>query len=120
MQADVSRGADVKTLVAEISRRLAIAELSRKVQVPGDDGLDPEFPQRYTSIIEVDARGEFAVRVPAAPMRYTVGVVAPGLPSNTGVSSGFATSASTSAGPYSRWLEGATRPPKAWVSACIP
>lgn len=42
----------------------AIDALSRLVQVPGDDGLDPEFPERYTSIMEVDARGQtFSKRV---------------------------------------------------------
>lgn len=35
----------------------AIASLSSKVHVPGDDGLDSEFPARYTSIMEVEARG---------------------------------------------------------------
>jgi 2-methylcitrate dehydratase PrpD len=35
----------------------AIAALSDKTQVLGDDDLDPEFPERYTTIIEVDARG---------------------------------------------------------------
>jgi len=33
----------------------AIEALSQKVQVLGDEGLDHEFPDRYTSIIEVDA-----------------------------------------------------------------
>jgi 2-methylcitrate dehydratase PrpD len=36
----------------------AIDMLSRKVQVLGDDELDPEFPDRYTTIIEVDSRGQ--------------------------------------------------------------
>ena len=31
-----------------------IAALSERVQVLGDDELDPEFPERYTTIIEVD------------------------------------------------------------------
>ncbi len=35
----------------------AIAALSSKVQVPADEGLDSEFPARYTSIMEVEARG---------------------------------------------------------------
>ena len=34
----------------------AIAALSEKTDVLADDALDPEFPTRYTSIIEVDAR----------------------------------------------------------------
>jgi 2-methylcitrate dehydratase PrpD len=42
----------------------AIAALSEKVQVIGDDALDPEFPNRYTTIIEVDAKGStFSRRV---------------------------------------------------------
>lgn len=45
----------------------AIAALSQKVDVPGDDGLDPEFPERYTTIIEVDSGGTtFSRRVPYA------------------------------------------------------
>jgi 2-methylcitrate dehydratase PrpD len=35
----------------------AIAALSEKTQVLGDDELDPEFPARYTTVLEVDARG---------------------------------------------------------------
>ena len=35
----------------------AIAMLSQKVQVLGDGELDHEFPDRYTTIIEVDSRG---------------------------------------------------------------
>ena len=34
----------------------AIAALSAKTSILADDDLDPEFPARYTSIIEVDAR----------------------------------------------------------------
>lgn len=36
----------------------AIDDLSRKVQVLGDDELDHEFPDRYTTIVEVDTRGQ--------------------------------------------------------------
>jgi 2-methylcitrate dehydratase PrpD len=44
-----------------------IAALSAKTQVLADDGLDPEFPERYTTIIEVDSRGStFSRRVPYA------------------------------------------------------
>jgi 2-methylcitrate dehydratase PrpD len=35
----------------------AIAALSERTQVLGDDDLDPEFPERYTTVLEVDARG---------------------------------------------------------------
>jgi 2-methylcitrate dehydratase PrpD len=35
----------------------AIAALSKVTQVLGDDDLDPEFPERYTTVLEVDARG---------------------------------------------------------------
>ena len=35
----------------------AISSLSQKVQVLGDDELDREFPDRYTTHIEVDSRG---------------------------------------------------------------
>jgi 2-methylcitrate dehydratase PrpD len=35
----------------------AISALSEVTQVLGDDDLDPEFPARYTTVIEVDARG---------------------------------------------------------------
>ena len=42
----------------------AIAALNAKVQVLGDDELDAEFPERYTSITEVDSGGEtFSRRV---------------------------------------------------------
>ena len=45
----------------------AIAALGEKTRVLGDDGLDPEFPERYTTIVEVDARGTtFRRRVPYA------------------------------------------------------
>jgi 2-methylcitrate dehydratase PrpD len=35
----------------------AIDALTRKVQVFGDDELDSEFPERYTSIVEIDSKG---------------------------------------------------------------
>jgi 2-methylcitrate dehydratase PrpD len=35
----------------------AIRALGGKTRVLGDDDLDPEFPERYTTILEVDARG---------------------------------------------------------------
>lgn len=35
----------------------AIAALHDRVAVLGDDELDPEFPERYTSVTEVDSRG---------------------------------------------------------------
>jgi 2-methylcitrate dehydratase PrpD len=45
----------------------AIAALSEKVQVLGDDELDSEFPARYTTIIEVDSGGStFSRRIPYA------------------------------------------------------
>ena len=44
-----------------------IAALSDKIQVLGDDGLDVEFPERYTTIIEADHGGHtFSRRVPFA------------------------------------------------------
>jgi 2-methylcitrate dehydratase PrpD len=44
-----------------------IAALTRKVAVFGDDELDPEFPERYTTILEVDANGStYRRRVPYA------------------------------------------------------
>jgi 2-methylcitrate dehydratase PrpD len=45
----------------------AVAAMAEKIQVLGDDGLDPEFPDRYTTIVEVDASGAtFRRRVPYA------------------------------------------------------
>ena len=45
----------------------AIASLSQRTQVLADDGLDPEFPARYTTIIEVDCHGRtLSKRVPYA------------------------------------------------------
>jgi 2-methylcitrate dehydratase PrpD len=35
-----------------------IAALTAKVTVFGDDDLDPEFPERYTSVVEVDSKGK--------------------------------------------------------------
>lgn len=40
----------------------AIAALSEKVQVLGDDELDTQFPERYTTIIEVDSGGSTFTR----------------------------------------------------------
>jgi 2-methylcitrate dehydratase PrpD len=45
----------------------AIAALTKKVTLLPDDGLDAEFPDRYTSIIEVDSNGStYSRRVPYA------------------------------------------------------
>lgn len=45
----------------------AIAAIVDKVAVFGDEDLDSEFPERYTSVIEVDANGStFSRRVPYA------------------------------------------------------
>jgi 2-methylcitrate dehydratase PrpD len=45
----------------------AIANILDKVSVFGDDDLDSEFPERYTSVIEVDANGStVSRRVPYA------------------------------------------------------
>ena len=45
----------------------AIVALVDKVAVFGDDDLDPEFPERYTSVIEVDTNGStFRRTVPYA------------------------------------------------------
>lgn len=42
----------------------ALADLTAKVQVLGDDELDAEFPERYTTIVEVDTgRGTLSRRV---------------------------------------------------------
>ena len=44
-----------------------LAAIVEKVAVFGDDDLDSEFPERYTSVIEVDANGStFRRRVPYA------------------------------------------------------
>lgn len=40
----------------------AIAALTARTQVLADDDLNPEFPERYTTLVEVDARGQTFTR----------------------------------------------------------
>lgn len=47
----------IDDILYDRSEEPEIATLMAKVQVFGDDELDSEFPQRYTSIVEVDSKG---------------------------------------------------------------
>lgn len=45
----------------------AVAAMAEKIQILGDDELDPEFPERYTTIVEVESNGHtFRRQVPYA------------------------------------------------------
>jgi 2-methylcitrate dehydratase PrpD len=53
----LERKVTIDDILVDRRNEPAIAALSEKVEVLADDDLDSEFPERYTSIIEVESNG---------------------------------------------------------------
>ena len=88
-----------------------------------DFGVELHAENRGLAASPMAAKGLFVLdarrRKPGgrASMRSPCDIHTGWLPSGI---SGLAPAVSITAGPYSRSCEGATRPPSAWVSSCIP